>query len=122
MMNTGLIAAKEHLTFSKLMSIKKSFLESIPKSTQKYIFTNANEKEAIECLECLGIKEHFLHVYGSKFMGNHCKPEEEAFLKVLKDIDPENKLTPGTIKNPVPYSPCRSTLAPWSSSALTTSI
>ena len=25
-------------------------------------------------------------------MGNHCKPEEEAFLKVLKDIDPENKL------------------------------
>jgi len=42
----------------------KSFLESIPKSTQKYIFTNANEKEAIECLECLGIKEYFLHVYG----------------------------------------------------------
>ena len=27
-------------------------------------------------------------------MGNHCKPEEEAFLKVLKDIDPENKLIP----------------------------
>jgi len=69
------------------------FLECIPKSTRKYIFTNANEKEAKEALECLGIADQFLEVYGSKFMGDVCKPEALAFhavLQHLQDPDPDS--------------------------------
>lgn len=38
------------------------FLSSLP--AKKYIFTNTREVEAEKALKCLGIREHFLQVYG----------------------------------------------------------
>ena len=32
---------------------------------------------------CLGVERHFDAVYGSDHMGDYCKPEKEAFEKVL---------------------------------------
>jgi putative hydrolase of the HAD superfamily len=62
-----------------------SFLAAT-KHLKKYIFTNTREVEAEKALKCLGIREHFEHVYGADFMGDMCKPEEAAFQKVIDDI------------------------------------
>eukprot|EP00605_Chrysophyceae_sp_TOSAG23-4_P002606 GSChrysophyteH1.ASY1.ANO1.2877.1 assembled CDS len=70
----------------------RSFLDAIPSSTRKYIFTNCNEKEALQALDCLGVSDHFLHIYGSKFMKDVCKPEREAFELVLRHLDPESAI------------------------------
>ncbi len=70
----------------------RSFLESLPKTQKKYIFTNAGEKSAKKCLELMGIGDQFDHVYGSDFMKDVCKPETEAFHRVLHDIDPTGTL------------------------------
>ena len=59
------------------------FLSALPKECPKYIFTNAREEQAIEALICLGVERHFDGVYGSDHMGDYCKPEKEAFEKVL---------------------------------------
>lgn len=63
-----------------------TFLESLPKHCPKYIFTNAREEQAREALACLGVERHFEGIFGSEHMGDHCKPELEAFEKVLKAI------------------------------------
>jgi len=63
-----------------------TFLESLPKHCPKYIFTNAREEQAREALACLGVERHFEGIFGSEHMGDHCKPEPEAFEKVLKAI------------------------------------
>ncbi|GAB5034109.1 Hypothetical protein NocV09_01700710 [Nannochloropsis oceanica] len=59
------------------------FLSALPKECPKYIFTNAREEQAMEALVCLGVERHFDGVYGSDHMGDYCKPEKEAFEKVL---------------------------------------
>lgn len=65
----------------------QSFLASLPSTQKKYIFTNCNEKQALECMDCLGITQYFEPtIYGAKFMANVCKPEKAAFEMVLQDI------------------------------------
>jgi putative hydrolase of the HAD superfamily len=65
----------------------QSFLASLPKTQKKYIFTNCNEKQALECMDCLGITPYFEPtIYGAKFMNDVCKPEKAAFQMVLQDI------------------------------------
>ena len=59
-------------------------------SQEKYIFTNCNEKQAIEALECLGIADCFNGIFGASFMGDHCKPEEIVYEQVLKELKVEN--------------------------------
>ena len=61
-----------------------AFLASLKQ--KKYVFTNTREVEAEKALKCLGIREHFEHVYGADFMGDLCKPEEAAFQKVCDDV------------------------------------
>ncbi|CAN0424117.1 unnamed protein product [Pylaiella littoralis] len=63
----------------------KSVLEQLPQQ-DKYVFTNCNEIEAEEALALLGIRHHFKGVYGAKSMGDSCKPEKEAFSRVLNSI------------------------------------
>lgn len=62
----------------------RDFLESLPQ--EKYIVSNCNEKEVIEALDALGIRDIFAGIYGAKFMLPYCKPEKEAFQKVLDDL------------------------------------
>jgi pyrimidine 5'-nucleotidase len=63
----------------------RSFLESLP--AKKYVVSNCNEKEVIEALECLGVLDLFeTPIYGAKAMLPYCKPEVEAFTKILDHI------------------------------------
>ena len=62
----------------------KSFLESLPQ--KKYVVSNCNETQVHEALDVLGISKCFSGVYGAKFMLPHCKPEPQAFQKVLDDL------------------------------------
>ena len=62
----------------------KSFLESLPQ--KKYVVSNCNERQVHEALDVMGISDCFAGVYGAKFMLPHCKPEREAFQKVLDDL------------------------------------
>jgi len=66
------------------------FLNALPKGCPKYIFTNAREEQAREALVCLGVEKHFDGIYGSDHMGDHCKPEKEAFEKVLAALPLED--------------------------------
>ena len=70
----------------------RDFIESLPLTQKKYIFTNCNEKQAIECLDCLGILHLFDGIYGAEFMGDKCKPEIEVYKKLLNvigNVEPE---------------------------------
>jgi len=49
----------------------------------KYVFTNCREVEAQEALECLGVADLFDGIFGADFLGEVCKPEPAAFVKVL---------------------------------------
>ena len=60
-----------------------TFLAALPAACPKYIFTNAREEQAEEALECLGVRHHFVGVFGADLMGDVCKPERAAFDKVL---------------------------------------
>ena len=62
----------------------KSFLESLPQ--KKYVVSNCNETQVHEALSVMGIGGCFSGVYGAKFMLPHCKPEPQAFQKVLDDL------------------------------------
>ena len=62
----------------------KSFLESLPQ--KKYVVSNCNETQVYEALDIMGISNCFAGVYGAKFMLPYCKPEREAFQKVLDDL------------------------------------
>ena len=72
----------------QLQSLLSSF--SNTKIKKKYIMTNCAEKQAIEALDVLGITNHFDKIYGADFMEDICKPQKEAFLKVLNDINIDN--------------------------------
>lgn len=52
----------------------------------KYVFTNADETSAERGLEVLGIQQHFKRTFGSRFMDTVCKPDREAFVKVVTAI------------------------------------
>lgn len=63
----------------------RSFLESFPSRMKKFVFTNAPESSANEILTLLGVRDLFVDVLGTDFLENKvCKPEPEAFSKVLK--------------------------------------
>ena len=55
----------------------------------KYIFTNCHETQAAELLEILGVRDCFKGIFGAGFMGDHCKPEKEVFLKVFDTLGAE---------------------------------
>lgn len=57
---------------------------------KKYIFTNCHEVQALEALECLGIKDCFDGVIGAGMMGDFCKPEEQAFQVLLDYLNKPN--------------------------------
>ena len=63
----------------------RNLLTSI--EVDKYIFTNCHEIQAGQLLEILGIKDCFKGIFGAGFMGEHCKPEKEVFLKVFDALD-----------------------------------
>ena len=62
------------------------FLSNLPKGQKKYIFTNCNEREAEECLKCIGIDHLFDGIYGASFMNRKCKPEKEVFHQIVDTI------------------------------------
>jgi len=63
----------------------RSFLESFPSRMKKVVFTNAPESSANEILNLLGVRDLFSAVLGTDFLESKvCKPEPEAFSKVLK--------------------------------------
>ena len=65
----------------------RRFLQSFPSRMQKVIVTNAPESSAIEILELLGVRDLFKEVLGTDFFGpTVCKPEPEAFQKVLQHL------------------------------------
>ena len=66
----------------------RQFLQALPKSSRKVIFTNAPESSAIEILQLLGVDDQFEAVLGTHFLNNEvCKPERAAFEKVLKHLN-----------------------------------
>ena len=64
----------------------REFLLALPHESRKVIFTNAPESSAREILQILGVDDLFEIVLGgAEFLGDAiCKPEREAFHKVLK--------------------------------------
>ena len=56
----------------------------------KYIFTNCNELEAAKLLDLLGIGDCFQGIFGASFMGDVCKPEEQAFKLIMEKLNIEN--------------------------------
>lgn len=60
----------------------REFLRSL--SGQKYVFTNCHEAQAIEALEALNLADCFDGVFGAHRMGTSCKPEVEAFSKMIR--------------------------------------
>lgn len=66
----------------------RHFLQALPKSSRKVIFTNAPESSACEILRLLGVEDLFENVLGTHFLNNEvCKPERAAFEKVLKYLN-----------------------------------
>ena len=63
------------------------FLTSI--EVDKYIMTNCHEIQAGQLLEILGVRDCFQGIFGAGFMGDHCKPEKEVFVKVMDALDAE---------------------------------
>jgi len=65
----------------------RSFLDSFPSRMKKVVFTNAPESSANEILTLLGVRDMFSEVLGTDFLESKvCKPEPEAFSKVLKHL------------------------------------
>ena len=62
----------------------RSLLDQLPQ--RKFVVSNCNETEVIEALDCLGITDCFERIYGAKAMLPYCKPEKEAFQKIIDDI------------------------------------
>jgi pyrimidine 5'-nucleotidase len=64
----------------------REFLLTLPHESRKVIFTNAPESSAREILQLLGVDDLFEIVLGgADFLGDTiCKPEREAFDKVLE--------------------------------------
>ena len=63
----------------------RSTLLSLPQ--KKVLFTNSPEASARECLSLLGVLDCFEFIAGTDFQNNeHCKPELEAFEKVLEKL------------------------------------
>lgn len=62
----------------------RTLLEQMP--MRKFVVSNCNEVEVTEALDCLGITDQFERIYGARAMLPHCKPEKEAFQKILDDI------------------------------------
>lgn len=61
------------------------FLQELPRTSRKIIFTNAPEASAHEILKLLGVDDLFEAVLGTEFLNNKvCKPEQAAFRKVLE--------------------------------------
>jgi putative hydrolase of the HAD superfamily len=64
----------------------REFLLSLPQK-RKIIFTNAPEESAHEILNLLGVSDLFEAVLGTSFLDHKiCKPEPEAFEKVMNHI------------------------------------
>ena len=64
----------------------RSTLLSLPQ--KKVLFTNSPEASARECLSLLGVLDCFEFIAGTDFQNNeHCKPELEAFEKVLEKLN-----------------------------------
>ena len=64
----------------------REFLLSL-RQKRKFIFTNAPEESAYEILNLLGVADLFEAVLGTSFLEHRiCKPEMEAFEKVLNQI------------------------------------
>lgn len=60
---------------------------------RKVIFTNCREIEADSLLKQMGLRDCFSDIFGSDFMGSHCKPDRECFCAVLKAIGlPANRV------------------------------
>uniref|UniRef100_A0A7S0N4B3 Uncharacterized protein n=2 Tax=Pyramimonas obovata TaxID=1411642 RepID=A0A7S0N4B3_9CHLO len=83
---TAYMRAGEEL-FMKPDPEVQDFLASL--SQPMWIFTNTGEAPAERALELLGIKQYFQGILGADFMGDICKPQHEAFNKVLHHIDAE---------------------------------
>lgn len=73
-----------------------AMLSSLPpeRGFKKIVFTNCAEKQAKEALDVLGLAAHFPgdgDVFGADAMGDVCKPETEAFQKIIEacGIDPK---------------------------------
>mmetsp|Transcript_1301 Transcript_1301/g.3311 ORF Transcript_1301/g.3311 Transcript_1301/m.3311 type:complete len:283 (-) Transcript_1301:409-1257(-) len=67
----------------------RAFLESFPSRMKKVVFTNAPESSANEILHLLGVSDLFDAVLGTDFLESRvCKPEPEAFAKVLGYLFP----------------------------------
>lgn len=86
----------------------RRFLQSFPSRMQKVIVTNAPESSAIEILELLGVRDLFKEVLGTDFFGpTVCKPEPEAFQKVLQHLglvqspEKENEKEPSTVQDDI---------------------
>lgn len=63
-------------------------VEAMP-CRRRVVFTNCNEKQAWKAICSLQLDKYFREedVFGASFMGNHCKPEEVVFKKLLQAID-----------------------------------
>eukprot|EP00976_Prorocentrum_cordatum_P013863 276612-Prorocentrum_minimum.AAC.4 len=59
----------------------QKFLASL--SQPMWVFTNTGERSAERALELLGIRQYFEGILGADFMGDICKPQHEAFNKVV---------------------------------------
>lgn len=75
---------KDVAQFIKRDDKLKALLDSLP--FKKVVFTNCNEVEARKCLALIGIEDCFSAVYGAKFMAPYCKPEKEAFEKLVTEL------------------------------------
>ena len=69
----------------------RRFLESFPSRMKKVVFTSAPESSANEILSLLGVRDLFDDVLGTDFLESKvCKPELEAFTKVLEYLFPND--------------------------------
>ena len=73
----------------------RRFLESFPSRMKKVVFTSAPESSANEILDLLGVRDLFTDVLGTDFLESKvCKPEPEAFSKVLNHLFPTDEDDP----------------------------
>jgi putative hydrolase of the HAD superfamily len=56
---------------------------------EKVIFTNASEEHALRVLRALGIEHHFSRIVDIRALGYACKPEQEAYKRLLEILDAE---------------------------------
>lgn len=74
--------------FSKDDELRRLLL-SFPSRMKKVIFTNAPESSANEILTLLGVRDLFSEIFGTDFLKSKvCKPEPEAFSRVLDHLFP----------------------------------